>query len=136
MVEGTWKFSTKAQAFLSGKHIGKLATVMKDGSPHVTPIWYMVEGSRLFVNTTSERVKFHNIKRDVRVCFLVDDGYPYIVIFGKARIAEERDGKKDIEALAIRYTGEEQGKKSARTTFWKQPRVSIEVIPERVVEDL
>jgi hypothetical protein len=126
----------QVREFLEKKHFGKLGTIMKDGSPHVTPIWYMLDKGRLIVNTTTTRVKYYNIRRDDRVCFLVDDGYPYVVIFGRARIAGERDGKKDIEALAIRYTGEEKGKRSARSTYWKQPRVSIEIIPEKVVNGL
>jgi len=126
----------KAQEFLKGKYFGKIATVRKSGSPHVTPIWYLLEGDRLIINTTTERVKYRNIKRDPRVCFLVDDGYPYVMIEGKARIATERDPKKDIEALAIRYTGEEAGRKSARERYWKMDRVSIEIIPERVFQDL
>jgi len=129
-------FDSKVEAFLNGIYFGKIATVKKDGSPHVTPIWYMLDGGKLFVNTTTDRVKYKNIKREPRVSFLVDDGYPYVMIQGKARIATERDAKKDIETLAIRYTGEEKGRKSARDRYWKQPRVSIEIIPERVVADL
>ncbi len=130
------ELSPQVEEFLKGKHFGKLATVMKDGSPHVTPIWYVLDDGKLIVNTTTARVKYYNIKRDGRVCFLVDDGYPHVIIFGRARIASERDGKKDIEALAIRYTGEEQGKKSARNMYWKQPRVSIEIVPEKIVNGL
>jgi PPOX class probable F420-dependent enzyme len=129
-------FDSKVEAFLKGKYFGKMATVKKDGSPHVTPIWYMLEGGKLFVNTTTDRVKYRNIKREPRVSFLVDDGYPYVMIQGRARIATERDANKDIEALAIRYTGEEKGRKAARERYWKQPRVSIEIIPVKVVADL
>jgi PPOX class probable F420-dependent enzyme len=129
-------FDPKAEAFLKGVYFGKLATTKKDGSPHVTPIWYMLDEGKLIVNTTTDRVKYRNIKRDPRVSFLVDDGYPYIMIQGRARIATERDALKDIEKLAIRYTGEEKGRKAARDRYWKQPRVSIEIVPGRVVADL
>lgn len=129
-------FDPKVESFLKGRHFGKIATIRKDGSPHVTPMWYMYEGGKLIVNTTTSRVKFYNIRRDPRVCFLVDDGYPYVMIHGKARIASERDANKDIEALAIRYTGEEAGRKAARERYWKDQRVSIEIIPERVVQNL
>jgi PPOX class probable F420-dependent enzyme len=128
------KLSPEAEKFLRReKLIGKISTVMKDGSPHVTPIWYMVEDGKILVNTTTGRVKYFNIKRDNRVCFLVEDGYPHVIIFGRARIAPERDGKKDIQTLAIMYTGEAQGRKSAREIYWKQPRATIEITPERVV---
>jgi len=130
------KLSPKVRAYLKGKHFGKIATIHRDGSPHVTPIWYMLDGGKLIVNTTKKRVKYFNIRRDPRVAFLVDTGYPYIMIEGTARIARERDPKKDIETLAIRYTGEEAGRKAARDRYWKDPRVSLEIIPERVIVDL
>jgi len=126
----------KAVEFLKGKHFAKIATIKSNGYPHVTPVWYMLEDGKIIVNTTTERVKYRNIQRDPRVSFLVDDGYPYIMILGKARLATERDGKKDIEALAIRYTGEEAGRKSARERYWKQDRASLEIIPERVILQL
>lgn len=130
------KLSPKVEKFLKGKHIGSIATSMKDGSPHLTPIWYMLEDGKLVINTTTRRVKYHNIERDNRVCLLVEDGYSHVIVFGNARIAKERDGMKDIETLAIRYTGEEQGRKSARNMYWKQPRVTIEITPERVIDAL
>jgi len=129
-------FAPQVEEFLRGKHFGKLATIRKDGSPHVTPMWYMLEDGKLFVNTTTSRVKYYNIRRDPRVSFLVDDGYPYVMIQGRARVAEERDANRDIEALAIRYNGEEAGRKAARERYWKDQRISIEIVPERVVVGL
>lgn len=130
------ELSPSVLGFLNEKHFGKLATTMRDGSPQLTPIWYMVEGGKIIVNTTTERTKYRNITRDTRICFLVDDGYPYVIIFGRARVAAERDPNRDIEALAVRYTGQEEGSKAARERFWKQPRVSVEIVPERIVAEL
>ena len=130
------RLSPKVVAFLNGKHFGKIATIRRDGSPHVTPIWYMLDDGKIIINTTTEREKYHNVRRDPRVAFLVDSGYPYVMIIGKARVAKERDHKKDIESLAIRYTGEKAGRKAARDRYWKDPRVSIEIVPEKVVVDL
>ncbi len=130
------RFAPKVEEFLKGLHFGKLATLMKDGRPQLTPIWYAYEDGKLIVNTTKERVKFRNIARDPRVCFLVDDGYPYVMVFGRARVATERDPNKDIETLAVRYRGEDKGRKAARDYFWKQNRVTLEIVPERVVADL
>ena len=135
-VAGMDRFDPKAEAFLKGVHFGKLATIKKDGSPHVTPIWYMYEDGKLLVNTSPGWEKYGNIMRDPRVSFLVDDGYSYLMVEGRARVAEGRDARKDIETLAIRYQGEEKGKKSARDIYWKQPRASIEIVPERIVSQL
>ena len=98
----------------------------------MTPIWYMLEDGKILVNTTTSR-KCFNIRQGSRVCLPVDDGYPYVILFGRARIAEERDANRDIETLAVRYTGEEGGKKAARECHWKDERTSIEIIQERVV---
>ncbi len=129
-------FDEKTSAFLKGVHFAKLATLMRDGSPQVTPVWYMLEGGKLIVNTTTDRTKFRNVRRDPRVSLLVDDGYSYVTVFGAARVATERDPKKDIEALAIRYRGEEEGRKAARERYWKMDRVSLEIVPRKVVSGL
>ena len=130
------KLDPKVEKFLRGKYFGKLATTMRDGSPHVTPIWYMLEDGKILINTTPTRVKYFNIKRDNRICFLVDDGYPYVIVFGRARMMKERDAKKDIETLAIRYMGATAGRRAARERYRKQERATIEIIPERVVSQL
>lgn len=130
------RFARKVEEFLKGAHFGKLATLMKDGRPQVTPIWYVYEDGKLLVNTTTDRVKFRNVRRDPRVSLLVDDGYSYVAFFGTARVAAERDPKKDIEALAIRYHGEEKGRKAARERYWKMDRVTLEIVADRVVVGL
>ncbi|MDV3244514.1 MAG: PPOX class F420-dependent oxidoreductase [Nitrososphaerales archaeon] len=130
------KFDGKVDEFLRGVHFAKLATLNRSGSPQLTPVWYMYEGGKIIVNTAADRVKHRNIRRDPRVALLIDEGYRYVSISGRARIARERDANKDIESLAVRYTGEERGRKAARERHWKQERVSIEVVPERVVSDL
>jgi len=88
------------------------------------------------INTTTDRVKYQNMKRDPRVALLVDDGYRYVSIKGTAREATERDPKADIETLAVRYTGEEAGRKRAREYYWKMDRVTFMITPERAVVDL
>jgi PPOX class probable F420-dependent enzyme len=130
------KLTPEAVEFLKGTHFAKLATSMKDGRPQLTPIWYMLEKGKLYVNTAKTRVKYKNIMRDPRICFLVDDGYPYVLIFGKGKIATDRDAKKDIESLAIRYQGEQKGRKSARDYYWKQERVTIEIVPDKILVSL
>jgi len=102
----------------------------------VTPNWYMLEDGKILINTTTSRVKCFNIRRDSRVCLPVDDGYSYVILFGRARVAEESDANRDIETLAVRYTGEDAGKKAARERYRKDERTSIEIIPERVVSRL
>ena len=128
--------SKRGLDFVMGKHFAAFSTVHRDGSPHTTPIWYMYDDGKFIVNTSLDRVKVKNVRRDDRVALLMHEGYSYVLLEGRARIANERDPLKDIERLAIRYQGEAEGKKAARNYYWKQKRVSIEVIPEKFVEQL
>jgi PPOX class probable F420-dependent enzyme len=78
------KFTEEQRAFLlHGTRTGKLATVRKDGLPHVAPVWFTLDGD-IIVFTTGERtVKGSNIRRDGRVCLCVDDETPpfaYIMV--------------------------------------------------------
>jgi PPOX class probable F420-dependent enzyme len=128
--------SKKGLDFVMGKHFASFSTIHRDGSPHTTPIWYMYEDGKFIVNTSLERVKVKNVMRDDRVALLVHEAYSYLLVEGRARIANERDPLKDIESLAIRYHGEEKGRRDARNYYWKQKRVSIEVVPRKFVEQL
>jgi PPOX class probable F420-dependent enzyme len=89
----------------------KLATVRKDGRPHVVPIWFDLDGDTLVFTTWHSSVKAMNIRRDGRVCLCVDDEklpFSYIQIEGTAVM------NAGIEALKYwatriggRYMGED-----------------------------
>ena len=117
-------------------HFAMLATLNRDGTPQLTTVWYMLDRGRLIVNTKRGRQKFLNMGRDQRVALLVDGDYSYLSVTGKAREATERNPLKDIETLAVRYQGERQGRRAARQQFWKEPRVSYEIVPDRVLSGL
>ena len=50
-----------------------LATVMPDGSPQVTPVWFDYDGDCLRINSAKGRVKDKNIRRDKRVALSIQD---------------------------------------------------------------
>jgi len=113
----------------------KFATTGKDGSPHVTPLWMIYEDGRFVMTTRETNVKVRNLRRDPRVAVLVDEGTQYVMVKGRARLADERDAAKDTEKLAIKALGDEAGPKRA-VEIMKIKHVSIEVLPERVVASL
>ena len=114
---------------------GKLATVKINESPHVVPIWFVVEevNSRnknkvgnIYFTTGQESVKAKNIQRDSRVSICVDDQTPpfsFVSICGNAKlipykqkevlkwatkIAERYMGKKNAKAYGERNSGEDE----------------------------
>lgn len=78
----------EVRAFLGeGTRTGKLGVLMKDGSPHVMPIWFVLDGDDLIFNTGADSVKGRHILGDGRVSLLVDDEEPpfaFVHIRGRA----------------------------------------------------
>jgi PPOX class probable F420-dependent enzyme len=111
--------------------LSKVATVNRDGSAHVTPTWFMYEDGKFLITTAQKTVKVRNIGRDPRVTLLIDDGYKYVMVKGRARINNERDVEKDSEKLATRYLGIEAARKMLPDIL-KVKHVIVEVIPEEV----
>lgn len=50
-----------------------LATVMPDGSPQTTPVWCMLDGDRVQINTMSRFRKAKNMRANPRVTLLAFD---------------------------------------------------------------
>ncbi|GEC05513.1 PPOX class F420-dependent enzyme [Streptomyces spinoverrucosus] len=104
---------TEWRAFVSqGTRTAKLSTVKADGSPHVTPIWFLLDGDEVVFNTSKSSVKGRNLARDGRVALCVDDDRPpfdYVVLQGRARLSEDLDELRLwATRLGARYMGEER----------------------------
>ncbi len=87
------KFTDEQRAFLlHGTRTAKLATMRKDGRPHVVPVWFDLDGDTLILTTGGKSVKAGNIRRDARICLCVDDEtppYAYIQVEGTASLLED-----------------------------------------------
>jgi len=101
--------------FFESKNFAFLATVNKDGSPQVTPVWIDLvknnkEGNRIIlVNTANGRLKHKNVSRDPRVSISMIDSEtnPYSMITIKGRVIDQttEGANKYIDDLAKRYLG-------------------------------
>ncbi len=61
----------KAVRLFLEKNLVFIATVMKDGSPQVSPVWANYENGFVLVNTAEGRIKHKNVLRDPRVALSV-----------------------------------------------------------------
>ncbi|MFJ4541403.1 PPOX class F420-dependent oxidoreductase [Streptomyces tibetensis] len=95
-----------------GTRTAKLSTVRADGSPHVVPIWFLLDGDEVVFNTGKDSVKGRNIARDGRIALCVDDDrppYSFVVLRGRARVSEDLDEIRDwATRIGARYMGEER----------------------------
>lgn len=83
-----------------------VATVLKDGSPQVTPVWFDYTGGKIRINTARGRVKARTLKPDTRVALAImdpDNPYRYIQVRGRVVTATENGADAHIDSLAKKY---------------------------------
>jgi PPOX class probable F420-dependent enzyme len=93
------------------KPVAALATIMPDGSPQVTPVWFDYDGKRLRINTAKGRVKERNMREGSRVALMIvdpDNPYRYVQIRGTVAVATQNGADEHINALAKKYLGADQ----------------------------
>jgi PPOX class probable F420-dependent enzyme len=105
------KLSSRAKEIIEGQNIAFVATVMPDGSPHVSPVWIDHDSDMILVNTAEGRVKAKNVRRDPRVSISVVDSknpYPPLIIRGKVKEVTENGAVEHIRKMSKKYTGSEK----------------------------
>jgi len=93
------------------KALANLATVMPDGSPQVTPVWFDYAGGLVRVNSAKGRVKVRNMSEGARVALAIVDPenpYRYIQIRGRVARVTEQGAFEHIDSLAMRYLGKDK----------------------------
>lgn len=84
-----------------------VSSLMKDGSPQVTPMWVDIENGRILVNTAIGRIKQKNISRDPRVALAIaDHDNPYDMVTVRGKVIEQITGElaeEHIDKLAKKY---------------------------------
>ncbi len=89
----------------------QLATIMPDGSPQVSPVWFEYDGTHILINSAKGRVKDINMRRDPRVgCDIMDPENPYRHLSIRGRVVEitEKGADEHIDKLTKKYTGQEK----------------------------
>ena len=92
------------------KAFAHIATLMPDGSPQVTPVWFDYKNGIVRVNTAKGRAKARNLKPGAPVALAImdpDNPYRYIQIRGRVRRAVEQGADAHIESLAKKYLGQD-----------------------------
>jgi len=89
---------TKAHLFL--------ATIMPDGSPQVTPVWFDNDGEHILINTNEGRVKDRNMKARPNVAMVIqdpDDPFRYLQFRGEVVDITREGADEHIDMLSRRY---------------------------------
>ena len=107
-----------------------LATVLKDGSPQVTPIWFDYTGGKIRINTARGRVKARTLKPNVHIAMAIMDPanpYRYMQVRGKVTKMTQDGADAHIDKLSHKYMGKDYPFREAGVS-----RILIEIEPESV----
>lgn len=105
--------SEEWHAFVShGTRTAVLSTVGADGSPHSAPVWFVLDGDDVVLNTGKNTVKGRNLLRDARVSICVDDDRPpfsFVVLQGRATVSEDMaELRRWATVIGGRYMGDDR----------------------------
>ena len=121
----------RSRELLEAPNFCQVATIRKDGTPHVVSTWVDVEDNTILLNSAEGRVWPANARRDPRVTLMVLNGenpYEYLSIRGRV-VGDTHEGADEhIDKLAMKYMGEETYPFRTET----EQRVIFKVEPERV----
>jgi len=93
------------------KAFAHLGTVMKDGSPQVTPIWFDYDGTHVRINSAKGRWKDKNMRNRPKVALSIpdpDNPYRYMQIRGTVTEVTENGADAHIDSLAKKYLGQDK----------------------------
>jgi nitroimidazol reductase NimA-like FMN-containing flavoprotein (pyridoxamine 5'-phosphate oxidase superfamily) len=128
-------------SFLESQRRVYLGFAMESGYPHVTPIWFVVIGERLYMRAQSYKVKV-GLAATGKACVVIDDGDTYrelrgAVMWGRSKILTDKKLIATITKLfEAKYSGR-QWKAEEMPQDWvkeraKEKRAFIEFVPEKV----
>lgn len=96
---------------LQKKTFAHLGTIMKDGSPQVTPVWFDDDGVHIRVNSAKGRWKDKNMRQRPKVALSIldpENPYRYLQIRGTVVEVTENGADAHIDSLAKKYLDQDK----------------------------
>jgi PPOX class probable F420-dependent enzyme len=129
----------QVRSFLThGTRTAKVATVMRNGQPHVMPVWFVLDGEQIVFTTGANTAKGRNLQRDPRIALVVEDDEPpfaFVHVRGRVTIHE---GPEDLlrfaTAIGSRYMGEARAEEFGHRNA-VPGELLVRVTPERVIAE-
>jgi len=121
----------KVIKLFEGRNLVFIATIMKDGSPQLSPVWGEYDNGHVFVNTAEGRIKHKNVLRDPRVAIsVVDNNNPLDMTTMRGKVIDIIPDYEyeHLNKLTKKYIGKDKYP-------FRQPgekRIVLKILPERV----
>ncbi len=121
--------------FLKSQKVLRLATIGKDKTPHIVPVWYLYRSKKIYIGTNTSTQKARNLKKNARVAFCVDVGINAPNIYGVMGegyanlIVDKTKVKKIATKILLRYYKNMKNKSAIE--LLNETDCIIEIIPEK-----
>ena len=124
----------RLEEFLGGPWIAVMATIGRDGTPLLAPVWYSYSDGRIAISSRKETIKSRNLARDSRIALTVcsePQAREYVTIWGAADVMEGDSIWPATREILERYM--KPGRVEAYLAqLMTENRTIISVRPERV----
>ena len=130
----------EVEAFIDAKLSLQVGTIERDGSVHLSPLWYAVIDGNVVFETYSRSQKIVNLERDDRITVLLEDGTTYdtlrgVMIKGRAILRSDPADVVPVAEAVIRRNQPEVPEEyvAAAAIQMAAKRTAVEVVPDKVV---
>ena len=125
----------KRDEFLKDQKILRLATIGKNKTPHIAPVWYRYSGKKFYIGTNTKTKKAQNVKKNQKVSCCVDVGVNApniygVLVQGNANLITDNSKVKIIAKKILSRYFKTLENKSAKELL-EDTDCIIEIIPEK-----
>lgn len=129
----------EAWTFVEAQKSIQVATINKDGSVHLTVLWFAIVDGKIVLETFTKSQKVKNLERDPRITVLLEDGDVYeklrgVSFKGRAELCRDLERVHELHMAVLRRNSEYDEKTlEAATASMAAKKTAIIIHPEKIV---
>ena len=124
----------KIEEILRRPIISVVSTIRSNGTPHMTPVWHLVDDGDVVIAIDSTSVKARNVRANFNAALcVVTDETPqrWLLVNGHAKLSRERVGEL-VRDISVHYMGEEEGVPYSEQAVKDLDFVLLRITPTRM----
>ena len=115
--------------------ISIVATLRKDGSAHMTPVWHILHEDFVYIVIEDSSVKSKNLKNDDRISLCIateTKPQKWVQINGKAHLTKNNI-QELVTLMAIHYLGKSEGAEYSKNVLKELDFIAVKILPDKVI---
>ena len=131
---------TEIRDFIAGQKNIQVATINKDGTPHLTVLWFAIVDGAIVLETFTKSQKVKNLQRDPRITVLLEDGDSYeelrgVSIKGRAELIQDVETVHKLHVAVLLRNNEGLDEKTANevSAGMAAKKTAIVIQPDRYI---